>query len=72
MPDDTKELQELFNELNRYEKAGVYIELEGKPASPTQIVKAHMIKEDSGYMRDYILDEEGDLKALYFNHIKKE
>ena len=71
MPEDTREFQELFRELNGYEKKGVYIELEGKPASPTQIVQAHMVSEDSGYMRDYVLNENGDLKALYFYHVNQ-
>ena len=31
-----------------------------------------MLREDSGYMRDYVLNEEGDLKALYFDHIDRE
>lgn len=69
MPEDTKVYRELFDELNRYEKKGVYLEIEGNPASPMQIVKAHMIKEDSGYMRDYVLNEKGDLKELYFTHV---
>lgn len=72
MPEDTKEYQELFRELTRYEKEGVYIGLEGRPASPTQVVKAHMIQEKPCYMRDYVLDEEGDLKELYFHHVEKE
>ena len=46
------------------------MEMEGNPASPMQIVQAHMIREDSGFMRDYILDEEGDITALYFYPIK--
>ena len=71
MPEERKEFQEMFSELNMYEKRGVYIAMEGKPASPTQIVQAHMLREDSGYMRDYVLNEEGDLKALYFDHIDR-
>ena len=54
-----------------YEKRGVYIAMEGKPASPTQIVQAHMVSEDSGYMRDYVLNENGDLKELYFYHVNQ-
>ena len=61
----------MFSELNMYEKRGVYIAMEGKPASPTQIVQAHMVSEDSGYMRDYVLNENGDLKALYFYHVNQ-
>ncbi len=69
MKSETREYQELFNELNRYERKGVYLEMEGNPASPTQIVKAHMLREDLGYMRDYVLNDKGDLKELYFYHI---
>ena len=69
---DTKEYQDLFRELDSYEKQGVCMELEGKPASPTQIVRAHMIREEPGYMRDYVLNEKGDVKALYFDHVKKD
>ena len=70
MPEEEKKYQELFQELNRYEKKGVYMEMEGNPASPTQIVKAHMIKEESEYMRDYVLNDKGDLMALYFYRIQ--
>lgn len=69
MKSEAKEYQELFNELNQYERKGVYMEMEGSPASPTQIVKAHMLRENTEYMRDYVLNEKGDLKELYFYHI---
>lgn len=69
MKSEAKEYQELFNELNQYEKKGVYMEMEGNPASPTQIVKAHMLREDTEYMRDYVLNEKGDIKELYFYHV---
>ena len=71
MPEDKKTYQELFYELNQYEKRGVYMEMEGNQASPTQIVKAHMVRENCVYMRDYVLDETGDIIALYFNHLKE-
>ena len=71
MPEERKEFQEMFSELNMYEKRGAYIAMEGKPASPTQIVQAHMVSEDSGYMRDYVLNENGDLKELYFYHVNQ-
>ena len=61
--------QKLFNELYQYEKQGVYMEMEGSPASPTQIVRAHMLRENTGYMRDYVLNENGDIKELYFHQI---
>ncbi len=71
MPEETKKYQDLFSELSQYEKRGVYIAMEGNPASPMQVVEAHMIKEDSGYMRDYVLNENGDLKELYFYHVEQ-
>ena len=40
------------------------------PASPMQIVQAHIMCEDTGYMRDYVLNEEGDIKALWFNRVE--
>ena len=64
MTSEEKEYQKLFNELYQYEKQGVYMEMEGSPASPTQIVRAH-----TGYMRDYVLNENGDIKELYFHQI---
>lgn len=45
MTSEEKEYQKLFNELYQYEKQGVYMEMEGSPASPTQIVRAHMLRE---------------------------
>lgn len=51
MTSEEKEYQKLFNELYQYEKQGVYMEMEGSPASPTQIVRAHMLRENTGYMR---------------------
>ena len=71
MPEERKTYQELFCELNQYEKRGVYMEMEGTQASPTQIVKAHMIREECAYMRDYVLNDTGDIIALYFNHLKE-
>lgn len=63
--------QELFAELKKYEKAGVRMEIDGTPASPLQIVSAHMIREESGYMRDYIASEDGIVRELNFYHLKK-
>ena len=61
MTSEEKEYQKLFNELYQYEKQGVYMEMEGSPA--------HMLRENTGYMRDYVLNENGDIKELYFHQI---
>jgi len=71
MPEKERTYQELFYELKQYEKRKVYMEMEGNQASPTQIVTAHMIKEDGCYMRDYVLNETGDVVALYFDHLNE-
>ena len=39
------------------------------PASPMQVVQAHIMREDSVYMRDYVLNEKGDIKELCFNNV---
>ena len=44
--------------------------MNGFPASPLQIVSAHMVREESNYMRDYILDEQGMIRELDFNSIR--
>ena len=52
-------------------KKDKYMETEGIQASPTQIVKAHMIKEEGSYMRDYVLNETGDIIAVHFTFLKE-
>ncbi len=66
-----RKLQMLFAELTDYEKKGVYILINGLPASPMQIVQAHSMREDGAYMRDYVLNEEGDIEELDFHDVKK-
>ena len=61
--------RELYKELSLYEKHGIHMTMDGKPASPLQIAAAHMVKEEKSYMRDYVLDEEGHLKELSFYHL---
>ena len=64
-----QKFQTLFTELSGYEKKGVYMLMDGLPASPMQIVQAHMIREDGVYMRDYVLNDSGDIKQLCFQDI---
>lgn len=64
MKSDETAYQELFEELEKYENKGVYISMDGFPASPMQIVAAHMTREEGSYMRDYILDTEGYIESL--------
>ena len=64
-----KKFKNLFIELEMYEKSGVCMKLDNFPASPMQIVTAHMVREDSTYMRDYVWDEKGHIRELAFHHI---
>ena len=52
-----QQVHSLFSELTDYEKEGIHILLNGLPASPMQVVQAHIMREDSVYMRDYVLKE---------------
>lgn len=61
--------QELYAELEEYENSGVSMRLNNYPASPMQIVTAHMVREDSAYMRDYVWDEKGYVRELTFYNI---
>ncbi|MEF9839602.1 MAG: hypothetical protein RR275_02095 [Lachnospiraceae bacterium] len=60
------EYHALFSELEQYEKYGICMSMDGIPASPMQIVTAHMMKENGCYMRDYITDSNGRIKQLCF------
>ena len=63
--------QALYAELEKYENAGVRMRLDNSPASPMQIVSAHMIKEETSYMRDYVLDDKGCVRELAFHQVLK-
>ena len=67
MKEDTYKL--LFAELEKYEDSGVSMKLNNYPASPMQIVTAHMVKENPAYMRDYVWDEKGHIRELTFHTI---
>ena len=68
---DEVDVQRMFKELTGYEKRKVDLRMNGIPASPMQIVQAHMIREDIAYMRDYVLNDKGDIKELWFDSIEK-
>lgn len=70
MQEDEKAYRKLFEELSEYERYGIRMRIDGESASPMQIATAHMVKEKSSYMRDYILDENGHLQELCFNKVK--
>ena len=67
---DEVDLQKMFKELTGYEKNRVDLRIDGIPTSPMQIVQAHVAREESAYMRDYVLNEKGDIKELWFTNIE--
>ena len=61
--------RDLFAELEKYERKGIDISIDGYRASPLQIVTAYMTKEEGTYMRDYVLSRDGNIEALVFTDI---
>ena len=60
----------LKDELDSYCERGVRLSLQGKPCSPYNIVKAYRVSEpEATYMRDYISDENGSVKAIDFQRV---
>ena len=67
---EKEEMKEMFQELTGFEKKNISLRINGVPASPMQIVQAHTMCEHQSYMRDYVLNEEGDIKALWFTRVE--
>ena len=61
--------KQLYAELEKYEHSGVCMRLNNYPASPMQIVTAHMVREESAYMRDYVWDDKGHVREVTFHNI---
>ena len=61
--------RDLFAELEKYERKGIDISIDGYRASPLQIVTAYMTKEEGTYMRDYVMNPEGNIESLAFTNI---
>ena len=64
--------RELYAELENYECKGIDILIDGCQASPLQIVTAYMTKEEGTYMRDYVMDVEGNIESLAFTDVQME
>ena len=52
-----------------FEKKNISLRINGVPASPMQIVQAHTMCEHQSYMRDYVLNDKGDVKEVWFQNI---
>lgn len=60
--------QRLKEKLESVQQAGVYLFLEGKPATPETIAR-QCVCEDMPYMADYVLDSAGNLKELRYDRV---
>lgn len=67
---DVERYQALYAELEKYERAGIRIRLNSRPASPLQVVNAYMVNEESSYMRDYVCDDKGWVRELAFHNVE--
>ena len=61
--------KDLYAELEKFEHSGVSMRLNNYPASPMQIVTAHMVREESSYMRDYVWEDKGQVREVTFHSI---
>jgi len=60
--------EKLFLELQKIEKQGISLWLEGELSSSIGITNAIFVNEQDAYMRDYIYDK-GVLKELRFQKV---
>ncbi len=61
---------QLLEELNILQRKGVRITLEGYEVCPDRVIDEFFLGEETNYMRDYILDDNGKLIELGFYNIK--
>ncbi len=66
---EKEEMKEMFQELTGFEKKKYKPQDQWVPASPMQIVQAHTMCEHQSYMRDYVLNDKGDVKEVWFQNI---
>ena len=66
---DNDEWKNKSQVLTGYEKKNISLRINGVPAWPMQIVQAHTMCEHQSYMRDYVLNDKGDVKEVWFQNI---
>ncbi|MCD7737340.1 MAG: hypothetical protein LUI07_10355 [Lachnospiraceae bacterium] len=60
----------LKKELRGYEKAGTHLYLEGRRCHADEIVSACLFADSSGYMRDFIGDDQENITDINFVKIR--
>lgn len=66
----TQEEEALLRELEQYEENGCMICLNGRPSMPERVVSA-CLRENGGYMRDFVSDEEKHIQKINFVRIRE-
>lgn len=66
----SEEYDSLVRMLASYQRAGVYLTLGGRPASPRELANVCVSRESSCYMSDFIPDERGQLREIRFDKVK--
>lgn len=66
--ESNKELLSVRERLERYEKAGIKLFLDGVPSNTEHIIEK-CIREDTAYMADYIADDIGNVKEVRYDEI---
>lgn len=61
---------ELYRELTEYQQAGIALWLNGKPSNSFRI--ANCVREETGYMRDYHVNQNNEICGISFDKIRKE
>lgn len=61
--------QQLLVELESLEHMGITIWIDGVAGDAKKVAEELSLREESNYMRDYVLNDEGDLQELRFDKI---
>lgn len=71
--DEIRELESARREMqalwNRMQDCGVKLYVDGKAVSPAEAA-ARTVREDSPYMADYVLEENGRVSQVHFNKVE--
>lgn len=68
MSKNKSEMMSMKNKLEAILNQGIELYLDGRPASPDRIVE-RFVREDTVYMPDFVIDEEGILTQVRYDKI---
>lgn len=68
MSKNKSEMMSMKNKLEDILNQGIELYLDGRPASPDRIVE-RFVREDTVYMPDFVIDEEGILTQVRYDKI---